>query len=57
LRDAPAEFAAALLRLLNNPAEAAALGQRARRRVEEAYGWDACVSVLDALCGEVAGRS
>jgi glycosyltransferase involved in cell wall biosynthesis len=57
LRDEPAEFAAALLRLLNNPSEAAALGQRARRRVEEAYGWDACVSVLDALCGEVAGRS
>ncbi len=57
LRDAPAEFAAGLLQLLNNPAEAAALGQRARRRVEEAYGWAACVSELDGLCRDVAGRA
>jgi len=57
LRDSPAEFAAAVVQLLNNPAEAAALGQRARLRVEEAYGWDACARVLDELCRDLAARA
>jgi glycosyltransferase involved in cell wall biosynthesis len=55
LADAPADFAAALLRLLNNPQEAAELGLRGRRRVEEAYGWEACARVLENLCREAAG--
>jgi glycosyltransferase involved in cell wall biosynthesis len=56
LADAPADFAAAVLRLLNDPLEAAALGLRGRRRVEEAYGWQACARVLDDLCRKVAAE-
>jgi len=54
LADAPAEFATALLQLLEDPVEAAALGRRARRRVEESYGWPACARVLEELCAEAA---
>jgi glycosyltransferase involved in cell wall biosynthesis len=55
LADTPSDFAAALLRLLNDPREAAELGLRGRRRVEEAYGWSACARVLEDLCREAAG--
>jgi len=54
LADSPADFSTALLRLLNSPQEAAELGLRGRRRVEEAYGWSACARVLADLCREAA---
>ena len=49
LADAPGDFAAAILKLLANPGEAEALGRRGRKRVEEAYGWDACARPLEQL--------
>lgn len=44
-----AEMSAAIGGLLDHPAEAAALGARARARVIERYGWDARLAALDAL--------
>lgn len=49
LADAPAAFIAACHRLLKNPAEAAALGQRGRAFVAAHYGWDAIVPQLEKL--------
>jgi sugar transferase (PEP-CTERM/EpsH1 system associated) len=42
--------AAAISGLLADPARAAALGQAARRRMEEAYRWEARLAPLAALC-------
>jgi len=47
--DEPAAFAASVLALLRDPAEAAALGRRARQHVEAELGWDAIVPRLEAL--------
>jgi hypothetical protein len=55
--DTPADFAARVVQLLRHPAEAAALGRRGRQRVEEAYGWDACVRPLEDLLGGLHARS
>lgn len=41
LGDTPQEFAAAVVRLLDDPALRRRLGQAARRLVERDYGWDA----------------
>ncbi len=54
IADAPADFAQAVVRLLSQPAEAAALGLRARKRVEAAYGWEACTRALEDLCSTAA---
>lgn len=55
--DAPA-LAAALDRLGSEPGEAARMGQRARRRYEEAYSPDATYARLDAIYRDVlAARS
>jgi glycosyltransferase involved in cell wall biosynthesis len=56
LADAPNDFAAAVLRLLANPAEAAALGLRGRRLVEQAYGWDTSAAGLELLLEELIER-
>lgn len=47
--DEPAAFAAAVLALLRDPTQAAALGRRARQHVEAELGWDAIVPRLEAL--------
>ncbi len=47
--DDPAAFAASVLALLRDPAQAAALGRRARQHVEAELGWDAIVPRLEAL--------
>jgi len=50
-------LAAALRRVLANPAEAAALGAAARARCVERYSWDAVAPVLEGVIeGAVAGR-
>ena len=53
LADTPADFAAAVLRVLQDDDAAAALrvalGENARAFVEEQYGWSRIVPTLDAL--------
>ena len=51
--DAPRDFADAVLRMLDQPAEAAALGLRGRRLVEEAYSWDISAAQLEQLLEEL----
>ncbi len=47
--DEPAEFADAVVRLLQNRGQAATLGKAARAYVEQHYGWDAIVPKFEAL--------
>lgn len=47
--DEPTSFADAVIRLLRDRAQAAALGCAARAYVEQHYGWDAIVPRLEAL--------
>jgi len=49
LADTPADFARAVLALLDDPAQRARLGAAARRFAAAAYGWDALVPKLEAL--------
>jgi glycosyltransferase involved in cell wall biosynthesis len=49
--DRPADFAAAVLRLLDDPAEAARLAGAARRLLEERYDWRSALRGLDRLYG------
>jgi glycosyltransferase involved in cell wall biosynthesis len=53
----PAEFASAVARLLEDPGEAKAIAFRARRAVEERYGWERFVADLERIYSSVAGRS
>jgi glycosyltransferase involved in cell wall biosynthesis len=55
--DHPDDFAAAVIRLLDDDAEAAALGKRGRRLAEAEYGWQAIATayvdhMLERLDGE-----
>jgi polysaccharide biosynthesis protein PslH len=54
LADDADAFAAAVLRLLDEPALRASLARSARELVEGRYGWDAIVERLDALYGTLA---
>ena len=56
LADAPRDFADAVLRMLAQPAEAAALGLRGRRLAEEAYSWDTSAARLEHLIEELIER-
>jgi polysaccharide biosynthesis protein PslH len=47
IADDPATFAASVLRLLEDPAEAASLGSRGRALVESRYGWEQSVAELE----------
>lgn len=53
--DSPASLAQALLRVLNDPALAEAMGRAGRIRAEELFSWDGAVRSLKthyaALCG------
>jgi glycosyltransferase involved in cell wall biosynthesis len=53
LRDDPAGFAAAVVRLLDDEPLAAAMGARARALVVARYDWRACAERLDALVQRV----
>jgi glycosyltransferase involved in cell wall biosynthesis len=52
--DSPGSFAAAVVRLFEDPAAARALGRAGRRRMEEAYSWGLAGSRLDALYDRIA---
>jgi glycosyltransferase involved in cell wall biosynthesis len=56
LADAPRNFADAVLRMLTQPTEAAALGLRGRRLVEGAYSWDTSSARLEHLLEELIER-
>jgi polysaccharide biosynthesis protein PslH len=56
LADKPRDFANAVLRLLTQPAEAAALGLRGRRLVERAYSWETSAARLERLLEELIER-
>ena len=56
IADTPRGFADAVLRLLEQPAEAAALGLRGRRLVENAYSWDISAARLEHLLEELIER-
>ena len=47
IADDPAVFAASVVRLLDNPIEAASLGRRGRAFVESRYGWKQSVAELE----------
>lgn len=56
LADTPEEFAAAVVRLLENPAEAQALGRRAGARVRAEMGWPRAAARFEAIAAAVAER-
>ncbi len=55
LADGPEAFAAAVVRVLEDPALADRLGAAARRLVEERYGWPAAVRKLEAFYQSLGG--
>jgi polysaccharide biosynthesis protein PslH len=54
LADDPAHFANAVLRLLDDPARCAELGNAGRQLVEQKYGWDRSANELEAFIREMA---
>jgi glycosyltransferase involved in cell wall biosynthesis len=52
----PEAFAAVVCDLLAAPERRKALGEAARRCVEEKYGWPARLQALDVLLGNKAGQ-
>ena len=57
LADTPAGFAAAVVRLLRDPVEAAALGQRAAAHVRARFGWKHVASQFADICAGVVDTS
>ena len=55
--DDPATFAAAVLRLLAAPDDAARLGAAAREKAVARYDWDAIGAPLGALYSDLAARA
>jgi glycosyltransferase involved in cell wall biosynthesis len=53
LADAPADFAAAVGRVLDDAGLAARMGREGRALVEERYSWDTAAKLLEAFFGEV----
>jgi hypothetical protein len=62
IADPPAEFAAAVIRLLKEPAEADRLARAGRELVETHYHWRSALGGLDAIysprlnCNSTAGQ-
>ena len=54
--DDPADFAAAIVALLRDPARRRALGSAGRRLVEERYSWSQVTREFEALCEEEVRR-
>jgi len=55
--DEAQDFADAVIRLLEDPAEGRALGDRARAFVEEKYRWDNCLSPLDGVLEDIKNKA
>lgn len=56
VRDAPESFAAEVIRLLQNPAEAAQIGQNARATIMDHYTWDKKAAQLEALLVSISNE-
>jgi glycosyltransferase involved in cell wall biosynthesis len=56
LADTPADFAAAVLSLLEDPAHAAALGQAGRAFVQARFDWGMIIPKLEAVYEELRNR-
>lgn len=56
IRDTPEEFAAAVVGLLRDPAQAARLGEAGRRTIESHYTWAAKTSELEALMQQIVDQ-
>ena len=56
LADTPEAFAAAVLRLLDRPEEARAMGQRAGARVRAEQGWEVAADRFEVIARAVAER-
>ena len=54
--DTPEEFVEALKPLLESPYNAAALGQQARRYVEQECSWQAHLSGIDSCLGSLRAK-
>lgn len=54
--DDPSMFARRVVELLRNSGLRRELGANGRKLVEERYGWDSAVDVLEAFCERVAGQ-
>ncbi len=54
--DQPAEFAAAVVKLLRDPAERKRIGEAGRDLVMRRYTWDACAASYDAIYSQLAAR-
>ena len=54
--DTPEAFADAVVRVLKNPAEGAALGTRAAETVRTKFGWDGVARDFEALCQRAIRR-
>jgi glycosyltransferase involved in cell wall biosynthesis len=57
LADSVEDQAAAILGLLHDPAEAQALGQRARQFVEQNYAWAETLKPLDGILDQLSQHS
>jgi glycosyltransferase involved in cell wall biosynthesis len=53
VEEGPREFAARVLLLLKNPAEATAMAAAGRGLVEARYGWDISVQAFETVYGQV----
>ena len=56
IADDPASFAAAVLRLLDDPARAAALAAAGRELIDRRYRWETVVADLEAFYDQLLGR-
>ena len=52
----PDDYVAAIDRLLNDPEQAANIGQRARARVLARYSWEAHLSGIDRYLPDIPGK-
>src|SRR5579871_3670059 len=57
ISDSPTEFAASVLKLLQDPDSRQTLGSSARQAVESKYGWDAVSAQLEDIVTDVAQGS
>jgi polysaccharide biosynthesis protein PslH len=53
IADTPEAFASAVVRLLRDPEEAAALGKRAAAHVRDRFGWQQVASQFADICADV----
>ena len=56
IADQAAEFAAAVVKLLRDPAERKRIGAAGRDLVMRRYTWDACAASYDSIYSQLAAR-